>query len=81
MPWAILDTDVYINHWERGLPERDLAAVAKGFIVRQSAVVLSELRRGAQSNQARKLVAALFRFAKIQWSPTLTDWRDAGRLI
>jgi len=81
MAWAILDTDVYINHWERGLPDQDLAALAKGFIVRQSAVVLSELRRDARSNEARQLVAALFRFAKIQWSPTATDWWSAGRLI
>jgi predicted nucleic acid-binding protein len=81
MPWAILDADVYINHWESGLPDQDLASVAKGFIVRQSAIVLSELRRGARTSEARKLVAALFRLAKIQWAPTATDWWDAGRMI
>ncbi len=81
MPWAILDTDVYINHWEHGLTDQDLPSVAKGFIVRQSAVVLSELRRGARTGDARKLVAALFRLAKIQWTPTATDWWDAGRMI
>ena len=58
-----------------------LSAISKGFIVRQSAVVLSELRRGARSKKARKLVAALFRFAKIQWSPTAMDWWNAGRMI
>ena len=81
MPWAILDTDVYINHWELGLTDQDLASVAKGFVVRQSAVVLSELRRGARTGDARKLVAALFRLAKIQWTPTARDWWDAGRMI
>jgi hypothetical protein len=28
MPWAILDTDVYINHWERGFPEEQLTLLA-----------------------------------------------------
>jgi len=81
VPWAILDTDVYINHWEHGLPEDVLAAVARAFIVRQSAVVLSELHRGARTVEARRLVARLFRLASVQWSPTATDWWEAGRVI
>lgn len=81
MPWAILDSNVYISHWERGLPDTALAALAKGFIVRHSAVVMSELRRGARTVEARRLVAALFRLATTQWAPTATDWWDAGRVI
>jgi hypothetical protein len=46
---AILDTSVYIGHWERGLYEETLEAVRQAYIVRQSAVVLSELRRGARA--------------------------------
>lgn len=81
MAWAILDTNVYIGHWERGLFEEALATVRKNFIVRHSAVVLSELRRGARSREAQRLVERLFRLAGIQWEPIAADWWEAGRLI
>jgi len=81
VPWAILDTNVYIGHWEGGLYEEALASVQKAFVVRHSAVVLSELRRGARTRQARKLVDALFRLAAVHWEPTGGDWWEAGRLI
>ena len=81
MPWAILDTSVYIGHWERGLYEEHLAAVQKAFVVRHSAVVLSELRRGARTREAQKLVAALLGLAAVRWEPTAADWWEAGRLI
>ena len=81
MPWAILDTNVYIDHWERGLYEEALTAVEKAFIVRHSAVVLSELRRGARTREAQQHVESLFRLSKIQWEPTAGDWWEAGRLI
>jgi predicted nucleic acid-binding protein len=79
--WAILDTSIYINHWEGGLHEEVLVAVRHTFVVRQSSVVLSELRRGARSRQARRLVEALYGMAKIQWTPTEADWWRAGLLI
>ena len=81
MPWASLDTNVYVGHWERGLYDDTLRAVRKTFVVRHSSVVLSELRRGARTPRARRLVDALFRLAKMQWQPTADDWWEAGRLI
>jgi predicted nucleic acid-binding protein len=81
MPWAILDTSVYIGHWERGLYEDALAVVQRAFVVRHSAVVLSELRRGARTRQSQRLVEALFRLAPIRWEPTGEDWWEAGGLI
>jgi predicted nucleic acid-binding protein len=81
MPWAILDTNVYIGHWERGLYERELAQLRKGFIVRHSAVVLSELRRGARTRTAQRVVKELFEKAHIQWEPTSQDWWQTGELI
>ncbi len=81
MAWAILDTSVYIGHWERGLYEEALAAVRDAFIVRHSAVVLSELRRGAQTRKAQRLVEALYRLARPQWEPTAAEWWEAGWLI
>ena len=81
MAWAILDTGVYIGYWERGLYEEALAAVRNAFIVRHSAVVLSELRRGARTRQAQRLVEALYGLARTQWEPTAAEWWAAGRLI
>ncbi|MBI4592792.1 MAG: PIN domain-containing protein [Candidatus Rokubacteria bacterium] len=81
MAWAILDTSVYIDHWERGRHAKALADVRSGFIVRHSAVVLSELRRGARRREAGRLVDELFRLATVQWAPTADDWWQAGRLI
>lgn len=81
MPWGIIDSSVYIGHWERGAHRRALDDVQRAFIVRHSAVVLSELRRGARTREAERLVEALFRLARVQWEPTAADWWEAGRLV
>lgn len=80
MRLVVLDTNVYIGHWERGLYEETLEAVRRAYIIRHSAVVLSELRRGARMRDAERLVAALFRIAPVHWEPTAADWWEAGRL-
>lgn len=81
MPAAILDTNIYIGHWEQGLYEETLESVRQAYLVRHSTVVLSELRRGARTRAAERQVIALFRLARIQWEPTAADWWEAGRLI
>lgn len=81
MRWAIIDTSVYIDHWERGLHDAALDTVRRACIVRQSSIVLSELRRGARTVAARRLVETLFRSSRIQWAPTDMDWWEAGRVI
>jgi predicted nucleic acid-binding protein len=81
MPWAILDSDIYIGHWEQGLYQEDLSRVRKAFIVRHSSVVLSELRRGARTPNARRLVQALYRLARVRWEPHDQDWWEAGGLV
>ena len=81
MRWAVIDTSVYVDYWERGLHDAALAGVRRAFIIRQSSVVLSELRRGARTTEARRLVESLFRLARIQWAPTEADWWQAGGLI
>jgi predicted nucleic acid-binding protein len=50
-------------------------------VVRHSAVVLSELRRGARTPQAEKRVGQLFRRVRDVWEPIAADWWEAGRLI
>jgi predicted nucleic acid-binding protein len=81
MAVAILDTSVYIDHWERGLYQNTLENLRRAYIIRHSAVVLSELRRGARGRDADLLVAKLFDLAKIQWEPAAADWWEAGRLV
>lgn len=81
MPFAIMDTSVYVNHWEGILDDNALAGVRARFVVRQSAVVLSELRRGARTAQARRLVETLQRLTKTQWTPAAADWWKAGVMI
>src|SRR4030095_12785104 len=56
MRWAIVATSVYIGHWERGASTSALETVRQAYVVRHSAVVLSELRRGARTAAAQRLV-------------------------
>ena len=81
MAVAILDTNVYIDHWERGLYQVTLENLRRAYIIRHSAVVLSELRRGARGREAQRLVAGLFELATIRWEPLVADWWEAGRLV
>jgi hypothetical protein len=81
VPFAIIDTSVYVNHWEGILDDRAFSFMRTKFIVRQSSVVISELRRGARTPQARRLVENLRRLTKIQWTPTAADWWQAAVLI
>ena len=81
MAVAILDTSVYIDHWERGLYQDTLENLRRAYIIRHSAVVFSELRRGARGRDAERLVASLFELATVRWEPSVADWWEAGRLV
>ena len=81
MHWAMLDTNVYIGHWEQGVYGETLAAARRAYIVRHSAVVLSELRRGARTREAERVLAALDRLARVCWEPTAADGWETGRLV
>jgi predicted nucleic acid-binding protein len=78
---ALLDSNVYIDFWERKLNAHTLAAIHTAFVVRFSAVVLSELRRGARTQQACRTVENLYRQAIEIWQPTAGDWWEAGKLV
>ena len=81
MAVAILDTSIYIDHWEHGLYLDTLENLRRAYIIRHSAVVLSELRRGARGRDAERLVASLFELATVRWEPSVADWWEAGRLV
>ena len=79
--WAVIDTSVYIGHWERGLFSETLAEVQRAFVIRHSAVVLSELWRGARTRDAARMVTRLHDLAAEVWEPSARDWWDAGRIV
>jgi predicted nucleic acid-binding protein len=79
--WAVIDTSVYIGHWERGLYEDVLTEVRRAFVVRHSAVVLSELRRGARTRQAQRTVDRLHDLARGAWERTPKEGWEAGQII
>jgi predicted nucleic acid-binding protein len=81
MALAILDTSVYIDHWERGSYQDTLENLRRAYVIRHSAVVLSELRRGARGREAERLVDALFELATVRREPSAADWWEAGRLV
>ena len=81
MAFAILDTNIYVDHWERGLFQETLENLRRAYIIRHSAVVLSELRRGARTREAQRLVAELYELARLRWEPSAADWWEAGRLV
>jgi predicted nucleic acid-binding protein len=81
MVYAIIDTNVYIDHWQGSIPDRVLANARKQYVVRQSAVVLSELWRGARDRRAQRLVNELRNLATVVWEPAEADWWSAGELI
>jgi predicted nucleic acid-binding protein len=81
MHWAVLDTNVYIGHWELGLYQAELEMIRRSYVVRQSSVVLSELRRGARTRAAQRRVESLQRLSPVQWEPSAADWWEAGQLI
>jgi predicted nucleic acid-binding protein len=78
---AVFDTNVYVDYWERGAHVQAVEAILASFVVRHAAVVLSELRRGARSQQARRTVEGLYRLATEMWEPTASDWWEAGKLV
>jgi predicted nucleic acid-binding protein len=79
--YAIIDTNVYIDYWQGSISDRVLADRRKQYVVRQSAVVLSELWRGARGRKAQRLVNELRNLATIVWEPAEADWWTAGELI
>jgi predicted nucleic acid-binding protein len=81
LAWALIDTNVYVDHWERGLHEIALARLRAQYVVRQSSVVLCELLRGARTTRAIAHVERLRRAVKVAWHPSAEDWIQAGHLI
>ncbi len=80
-PFAILDTNVYIDHWQSHGMEERLDAIKYRFLIRQCSVVLHELRRGAAKQDAIRAVENLLRSSPEIINPTDADWWQAAQLL
>lgn len=75
---AIVDTSVYVELLRNGRFARELVALPQ--LVRSSAVVLSELRRGATLPKERRWIDELERNHPV-FFPGLWEWRRAGEML
>ncbi|MFQ5949247.1 MAG: PIN domain-containing protein [Nitrospiria bacterium] len=75
---ALLDTSVYIENFRSGRFTRNLLRAP--WIIRCSAVVLHELRRGARTPLERRFVSDLARKVRII-TPTEHHWIESGRIL
>ena len=80
-PYAILDSNIYINHWESHRFEEQLNFVSQRFLISQCSVVLHELRRGAKTKQAIRLVENLLRDSDEIVNPSDTDWWRVAQFL
>lgn len=78
---AILDTNIYIGHWEEGSYKERLLVCRKKYIIRQSSVILHELRRYAKTKYAIELVKNLRNLSSIILTPTERNWWDAAEIV
>ncbi len=75
---ALLDTSVYIENFRTG--RFTLALLRSPWIVRCSAVVLHELRRGARTPPELRFVTELARKVQIL-TPTERHWLESGEVL
>jgi predicted nucleic acid-binding protein len=75
---ALIDTSVYIENFRTG--RFTLALVRSPWIIRCSAVVLHELRRGAKADLEIRFVADLARNVRIL-TPTERHWLESAEIL
>lgn len=75
---VVFDTSIFIDHLRTGRHQQKIADVMG--LVRNSAVVLAELRRGATKPSEQEFVERLARNHPIL-TPTENNWLESGRLL
>lgn len=75
---ALLDSSVYIENFRTG--RFTLILLRSPWIIRCSAVVLHELRRGARTALEQRFVADLIRKVRII-TPTERHWLDSAEIL
>ena len=76
--FIVFDTSIFIDHLRTGRHQQRIAATTG--LVRNSAVVLAELSRGATKPSEKKFVERLARNHPIL-TPTENNWLESGRLL
>jgi predicted nucleic acid-binding protein len=76
--FVVLDTSIFVDHLRTGRHQQRIAAITG--LIRNSAVVLAELTRGATKPAEREFVERLARNHPI-WTPTEDNWLESGRLL
>ncbi len=75
---VIFDTSIFIDQLRTGRHQERIQAVIG--LVRTSAVVISELWRGASSSAERKFLRALERNHPVL-VPTMKNWLESGQIL
>jgi predicted nucleic acid-binding protein len=75
---AVIDSSVYVELFRYGHFRDELAELP--YLVRSSAVVLAELRRGASLPRERKWIDELEANHRV-FFPGLTEWRKSGEIL
>ena len=78
MNLVILDTSIFVNELRTGRHRRQIESITG--IVRTSAVVLAELRRGATTPLEWKFLRALARNHPVV-VPTEKNWVESGQIL
>jgi len=76
--FVVFDTSIFIDHLRTARHQRRIAATTG--LVRNSAVVLAELSRGATKPAEREFVERLARNHPIL-TPSEKNWLESGRLL
>ena len=76
--FVVFDTSIFIDHLRTGQHQQRIAATTG--LVRNSAVVLAELSRGATKPSEKDFVERLARNHPIL-TPTENNWLESGRLL
>ena len=76
--FVVFDTSIFIDHLRTGRHQQRIAGTTG--LVRNSAVVLAELRRGATTPCEQGFIERLARNHPI-FTPTENNWLESGRLL
>jgi len=76
--FVVFDTSIFIDHLRTGRHQQRIAGTTG--LVRNSAVVLAELSRGATKPAEKEFVERLARNHPIL-TPTENNWLESGRLL
>jgi predicted nucleic acid-binding protein len=78
--YAFFDSCVYIDWWRGAITDSDLDVYFAKYVIRLSPVVWAELKRGACTADARRLVQDLSDSVLFLPPPTLAMWKEAGAI-